>query len=210
MYVAAAILCCAPFARIAAFEVGLGNGTPGGPADGIYYWTIFHLDGLAAGVLLASLARDTSEPGRSFARAGAVALAGCLALLLGTRLLGAQVLHRDTAAGAGFQFSLVALGCMAIVAFALAIEQTRLRILAKPVLPFYGDISYGLYLIHLLVLLGVGWLCERLVTSLQPRTLALITVIIALAAATGIAYVSRWYFEERFLRLKSRLDGRDS
>ena len=210
MYVAAAILCCAPFARIGAFQAGLGQGAPGGPTDSIYYWTIFHLDGLAAGVLLAGLARETSEPGRSFAMAGFVASGGCVALLVGMRLLGEQVLHRSTAAGAGFQFTLVALGCMALVAFALAVEQTRLRTMVKGVLPFYGDISYGLYLIHLLVLLAVAWLCGRLVPSLQPRTLALVTVTLALATATGVAYLSRWHFEEWFLRLKSRLDGRDS
>jgi len=80
-------------------------------------------------------------------------------------------------------------------------------------LQFFGYISYGLYLIHLLVFRLYDRTCQRLVPSLLPRSgrfdLVILRFTIGTALAIFLAYVSRVYFEERFLRLKARwVEGR--
>jgi peptidoglycan/LPS O-acetylase OafA/YrhL len=70
-------------------------------------------------------------------------------------------------------------------------------------LSFYGYISYGLYLVHQFVwdsydrVLGVDG-AQMTFGSLSVRFLA------GMALSTGIAYLSRRYFEDYFLRQKNR------
>lgn len=72
---------------------------------------------------------------------------------------------------------------------------------------FFGDISYGLYLAHQLVFR----LYDRYVagTALggfnQHFGLLMVRCLLTSVMATGIAYVSRRYFEDRFLAQKNRL-----
>ncbi len=71
---------------------------------------------------------------------------------------------------------------------------------------FFGDISYGLYLVHQLVFR----LYDRYVTGTvlggfnQHFGLLLVRCLLTSAIATAIAYVSRRYFEDRFLAQKNR------
>ncbi len=72
---------------------------------------------------------------------------------------------------------------------------------------FFGDISYGLYLVHQLVFR----LYDRYVagTALggfnEHFGLLIVRCLLTSSVATGIAYVSRRYFEDRFLAQKNRL-----
>jgi peptidoglycan/LPS O-acetylase OafA/YrhL len=70
------------------------------------------------------------------------------------------------------------------------------------VLVFLGYISYGLYLVHQLIFMAYERMFAntRLGTS-EFHSIALRCVICA-AVSIGIAYISRKYFEERFLRAK--------
>jgi peptidoglycan/LPS O-acetylase OafA/YrhL len=74
---------------------------------------------------------------------------------------------------------------------------------------FFGNISYGLYMIHLLVFLSY----DRFVPGVLPQSLGQpnswlgvwLRFAIVAAVAVGISYLSRRYFEEPFLRLKDKL-----
>lgn len=72
---------------------------------------------------------------------------------------------------------------------------------------FFGDISYGLYLVHQLV-----FRCYDKYTAGTPLggfnnsfSLLLLRCLITSAIATGIAYLSRRYFEDLFLAQKNKL-----
>jgi peptidoglycan/LPS O-acetylase OafA/YrhL len=75
-------------------------------------------------------------------------------------------------------------------------------------LRFIGRISYGLYLIHLLVFRLYDKACRRFAPSLLPTdghfSIVLVRFAVAGGAAILIAYLSRRFFEEPFLRLKDR------
>jgi len=73
-------------------------------------------------------------------------------------------------------------------------------------LSFYGNISYGLYLIHWIVFMCYdaitrAYVPERAQFSGNIRLLSLRLLVIA--GATLAAWISRKFFEERFLRLKT-------
>ena len=78
----------------------------------------------------------------------------------------------------------------------------------NPVLRFFGYISYGMYLIHFLVFRLYDLLVDRFWPGLKPTAehfrLVCVRFVIVGAASTGLAYLSRKYYEERFLRLKDR------
>jgi peptidoglycan/LPS O-acetylase OafA/YrhL len=98
------------------------------------------------------------------------------------------------------------------VAWALLAGTSRWKALVnRPVLQFFGEISYGVYLIHMLIF----DLEDRLLGNLFPSLSAagghfdsmVLLFIIAAGFTVVVAYLSRWYFEEPFLRLKRRSEG---
>jgi peptidoglycan/LPS O-acetylase OafA/YrhL len=86
------------------------------------------------------------------------------------------------------------------------------HIVRRPVLQFFGEISYGLYLIHTLVFEVTGHFVAPVAIRLErltvqgdaPLTLILIRFLVGAVAATLIAFLSRRYFEEPFLKLKDK------
>jgi peptidoglycan/LPS O-acetylase OafA/YrhL len=72
---------------------------------------------------------------------------------------------------------------------------------------FLGYLSYGLYLVHPLIFSIYDRFAAR--TRFAPVTthfgLLVARFLVAAGVSTGIAYLSRRFFEERFLRLKSVL-----
>jgi len=198
--VAAGICVLVPVLRAVAFERGL--------TKGLASYTWFVLDGLAAGSLLAILLRTNITR-------GTVKLL-CWALLSGALAAGVigapyGILTRNTALGAALQHTVISgLFSGVLLAFLLIGTSKWKNLVNHPVLVFFGYISYGVYLIHLLMFRIYDKLGHRFWPGLLPTDdhfgLVLLRFACAGGTAVGIAYLSRKYFENKFLALKARLE----
>ena len=184
-------------ARCAAFRLGKDPG-------GHYTWLV--ADGLAFGSLLAVLLR-----GRIGTRKGAFWIsiaATTAALLLG---LGTRLLKLPLFSGA-FDITAINLTCTGLVSISLWLGTGRLcNLFQRPLLAFFGYISYGLYLFHMLFFN----IFDRVQHALSPAFtsykgqfgLMVLRFIIVAPVAVAFSYLSRRYFEQPFLNLKKRLTG---
>jgi peptidoglycan/LPS O-acetylase OafA/YrhL len=119
------------------------------------------------------------------------------------------ILTRERMLGAALQGTIINLVFAGFLLLVLLLgTSTHRRYVNNSVLRFLGYISYGLYLVHLLVFRMYDKLCQMLWPSLQPTSghfdLIVLRFFLGGGAAVGIAYLSRKYFEEKFLRLKDR------
>jgi len=168
-----------------------------------YTWNA--ADGLACGAMVAAWLREFEPERKRVAQVAGALAAAAVTLLAGGIPLG--ILNRHQPMGAALQvvpwqllFTAALLG--ALLAGSAGKEWARSRWLE-----FFGRISYGLYLYHLLVFEGYDWLAERTGESgANAPTFGELAIrfLVAGGLAVGIAYLSREYFEERFLRLKGR------
>jgi peptidoglycan/LPS O-acetylase OafA/YrhL len=177
-----------------------------GPECSYYTWNV--ADGLAYGAVLAIVMRAYSFQRRqlfwfslfSFGLGGIVALAG----------LPFGIVSRTHPVGAALQGIPWDLACLGILGVFILAGTSKLQWLVTPrLLLFLGDISYGLYLVHILVMIEtwkfLGWLAPGFVSSLTPTMLLWVRFAIVGLLSVLVAYVSRWYFEEPFLKLKNKL-----
>ena len=188
-----------PLLRAVAFTTG--------HASGIAAYSWFVADGLAMGGVLAALLR-TSITRRQVRLIGAFLLLLAVTVAALGRPLG--ILTRDRPLGAALQLTVLnlAFGGALLLVLLLGTSQWK-RYVNSPVLGFFGYISYGLYLIHLLVFRIYDRLAQLVWAPLQPRDgqfgLIVLRFVCVFALSTGLAYLSRTFFEERFLRLKQPL-----
>jgi peptidoglycan/LPS O-acetylase OafA/YrhL len=94
-----------------------------------------------------------------------------------------------------------------MVALALLLGTSSWKALVnRPGLQFLGEISYGVYLIHMLVFDLEDRIVDRWFPSMSKVTGNFPSMVllfgIAASFTVAVAYLSRWYFEEPFLRLK--------
>jgi peptidoglycan/LPS O-acetylase OafA/YrhL len=153
--------------------------------------TVTHLDGIAMGSLIA-LGLYTLPLGR---RTWLV-LGGC-GVLVGFALAGTVAggtAFLDTALTCGFGGTVLA-----------AISSTGAHnplnvVLRRGPLAYYGKISYGLYMIHIMVFIYYGWFDARMDKYGMAGDLAVVGVRLA---ASTVAATLLWYgFESRILKLK--------
>jgi peptidoglycan/LPS O-acetylase OafA/YrhL len=153
--------------------------------------TLIHLDGLAWGSLLA-LALHTIRLGRRFWLG--LGLAG---LVLGIGAAG------TIAAGTGYLDSALAMGYAGGILALIATTGARTPInavLHSGPLAFYGRISYGVYMTHIMIFIYFGAFDLRMDRYGIPGNLAVVAV--RLAATTAVA-TALWYgFESQILKLK--------
>lgn len=168
-----------------------------------YTWLV--ADGLALGAVLAALARGPwGTRVRMWRVAGILFLASLLIFGAGypfgifraSRFLGMTL--RGTALNLFFAGT---------VALALLVGTSSWKALVnRPVLQFFGEISYGVYLIHMLVFDLEDRIVERWFPSLSKVAGHFASMVLLFGIAAGftvaVAYLSRRYFEEPFLRLK--------
>jgi peptidoglycan/LPS O-acetylase OafA/YrhL len=175
-----------------------------------YTWN--SLDGLACGAAFSLLLREY-QPKRS-----TLWLISYLLLIIATVIwiLGFPfgILTRQTPVGAALQVVPWHLAFTAMLSIFLLVGTGPWRaIVCIRSLRFLGYISYGLYLIHLL-----GFACvDRLFVHFSKNplegpgfTLLILRLVSAGAISISLAFLSRKYFEERFLRLKNRLSSSSS
>ena len=158
-------------------------------------------DNLAIGAVLAILLRWPGVTLRQFAALGWVqslaGLAGVMALFAAHRMGTTDVLRNSLG------LSCFLLICGSAVVLMLCLFRERRLPEWMRVLVFFGDISYGLYLIHLLLLqiydrrFGTGFAADW--------RLMLVRFLAVNGVAVGIAVVSRRWFEDPILRMKSRI-----
>jgi peptidoglycan/LPS O-acetylase OafA/YrhL len=170
----------------------------------IHEYTWNSLDGLACGALLALCLREYQVTRNKLARICSAALilsslAWCCAIPLG-------ILSRDTPVGAALQITLVNVGFTGLLGlFLVAGSGESAKMVQIPILQFLGYLSYGLYLFHLFLFqMYDRVLAEKWHYVQAPNDMGHLLARMAVVGAVSVAaaYVSRKYFEERFLRLK--------
>jgi peptidoglycan/LPS O-acetylase OafA/YrhL len=175
------------------------------PMGNPYSATWLVTDNLAAGTLIAILLRT---PLATLSRVRSLTLGvGLLsmALLIGGFRL--HIMNKTTALGAAFQPEPFILLFSALLLLSLQYgNHPRIFRLTRP-LRFYGYISYGLYLFHVLGFSVYQDLFSDFNHPLPVLTAGLLLLRLCgvLAAVTVFCFLSRRYFEEYFLRLKDRL-----
>lgn len=155
--------------------------------------SLIHLDGIAFGSLLALGLYTLRLDRRTWL------VIGIAGFVLG---LGAAA---TIAGGTAFLDSALALGYAGAVLAAMASSGAGNPVnllLRRGPLAFYGRISYGLYMIHIMIFIYFGWFDLKM----DPYGIAgnLAIVGFRLAAATACATVLWYGFESQILKLKRR------
>jgi peptidoglycan/LPS O-acetylase OafA/YrhL len=176
----------------------------------IFMLTPCRMDTLLLGGLIALLVRGDSGwiPRRwmaPIAIAAAIVIAGNTLWHLGADM-------RDYFFGATFGYSVIALGCVAVLVASLEPETFAHRIFRWSLLRSLGKYSYGIYVLHIFVAHGMATLTARLLgTSLRiwltphlhSRPLAVLVEFCVNATAVFVAaFLSYQLYEVHFLRLK--------
>ncbi|MGO9405441.1 MAG: acyltransferase family protein [Terriglobales bacterium] len=194
-----AICILVPVARAVSFRHGYFQGGD--------WYTWLNADGLAEGSLLALVLRGSVT--RKQAAAGATLLLTMAPIVL---IAGAPfgLLSRQTMLGAGLQLTLVhSFFVGLLVLFLMLGSSSRKGLVNSSSLQFFGYISYGLYLIHLMIFHVYDKVTRTFWPWLQPSVghfdLIVLRFAVGGAVAVGLAYLSRKYYEEWFLQLKERI-----
>jgi len=193
-----AIILLEPVARGLCFAFG---------GEGISSYTWLVADGLAVG---ASLALYVHSP--RFSRVGlAKVCGGLIAVASVMLLLGAPygILTRRSLLGGELQLTGANLLFGGLLGTALLVGTGPYGFLTRPWgLGFFGNISYGLYLIHQLAFNCYDQVVKSHWPALASRmgrfNLMTMRFVIASTVAIVVSVLSRYYFEESFLRLKDR------
>lgn len=179
----------------------------GHTAEGGYTWLV--ADGLASGALLAILSRTLLVE--------RAAMKWFCTLCLGATILIMAVgfpfgiLSPTTLAGASLRLTLFGTLFTGMLSLALLLGTSGwARIVQRPILQFFGEISYGLYLIHTLVFDIIDHFSPRVLPSMGRLAvqgyfgMMVVRFLVAGGLTVGFAWLSRRFFEECFLELKDR------
>ncbi len=154
--------------------------------------TLIHLDGLALGSLIA-VALRTFQPSARLCRNIA-----WMAIAVATPVLGYLLYY-----GSAFSDSFLALAFAGMLLLGLAESGSGswyTKALAWRPLRFYGKISYGLYMIHILTFVLIGAFDKKMERYGTAGDLTVVAVRFALA--TLVAWAMFHWFERPILRLK--------
>jgi peptidoglycan/LPS O-acetylase OafA/YrhL len=198
--VSVGIVVFVPILRAVCFTLGWGK-------DGLAWYTWFVADALAAGSLLAIILRTAITRKHAIRLCASLLSCGIALGILG-RPFG--IATRERLLGAALQHTTIDIfSAGVLLLFLLAGSGAKKNYVNNSVLRFFGYISYGLYLDHLLAFRIYDRICFRYRPGMVPSNdhfeLVLLRFVVAATLAIGAAYLSRKYFEERFLRLKDRL-----
>ncbi len=194
-FFAIAFALAATIARVVTWRLGY---------DYFAHYTWLVADGLALGSLLAVLLR-----GPLGTRKG-LKLISLAALLASALLILPDFPLRGPLAGGSFHITALNLLCAAVVGGALLLGSSTWSFLVEHrVLRFFGEISYGLYLLHMLVFNILDNIQHEFFPHIPSFTdhfgITVARFVIGGSLAIGSAFLSRRYFEEPFLRMKDRV-----
>jgi peptidoglycan/LPS O-acetylase OafA/YrhL len=198
-YFAIAIVVVCPILRAIAYKLGLQYGAG-------YTWLV--ADGLAIGSLLGVLSRSWLVDRSWMKRASICCMAAGVTLIAVGVPFG--ILLGRTFAGGVFRLTALNVFFTGALGSTLVLGTGNLKwIVLRPTLQFFGKISYGLYLIHMLAFDFTDHLIAKYVPDPAAAVRGSFSLMclrfgIAGAIAIGVAALSRKYFEEQFLRLKER------
>lgn len=197
--IAISIFALTPLLRWWGYEY---SGRPGGWVS-LYTWC--NLDGLALGALLAIWVRARTfcrgDLGRVAFPALIVGIAGCVWSALG--LWSRAILFSSFCNAAAF----------GLISSALLVGTSQRKSLVdRPVLRFFGWLSYGLYLVHVFAFRVVDVVFSRWWSILQPSNNPVLAILVRFllgsAIAISIAYLSRRSLEAKFLNMGARYRSR--
>jgi peptidoglycan/LPS O-acetylase OafA/YrhL len=163
-----------------------------------FYFTLSRLDGLSIGAALAIFARQKPEGLSRF-----VPLSKWLLCILGPTLAFSQLLvtgHHLPVVQV-LKSTLIALLYASFIVLAIENKCGKYigKALASNVLGSIGKYSYGMYVFHPFILIGLRYI------GIQYSFLGLLTSILVTYL---VAWLSWTFFESRFLRLKSHFEYR--
>lgn len=67
-----------------------------------------------------------------------------------------------------------------------------------------GDVSYGIYMYHMLVIFAVILFLQHFLAGLSPLVSTLVFYFLITAGTFLVAFLSKYFFENKFLKLKTR------
>jgi peptidoglycan/LPS O-acetylase OafA/YrhL len=178
----------------------------GSVSSGGYTWLV--ADGLAIGALLGVLSRGRLAGRGAMRQFSLVCILASITLFaVGTPF---GIWRGSLLFGALFRLTAFNLFFTGLLGATLPVGASRWKwIVQRPILQWLGEISYGLYLVHMLAFDFVNYWIIRFAPEafahLASRFgLMVLRFILSSAIAVFAAFLSRRYFEERFLKLKDR------
>jgi peptidoglycan/LPS O-acetylase OafA/YrhL len=153
--------------------------------------SLTHIDGIAMGSLIAIGLHTLALSRRAWLTLG---LAGIIAGFIAAATVAGGTAFLDSALATGFGGAVLA-----------SIASTGARnplnaTLRRGPLAFYGRISYGMYMTHIMVFIYFGWVDRRMDAHGIAGNLAV--VAFRLAASTAVASALWYGFESQILKLK--------
>jgi peptidoglycan/LPS O-acetylase OafA/YrhL len=189
-----------PVVRYALAEFGI-------PAKGVTWGEI---DGLACGALIAAILRMRHWSRRQFAWFCTALVA--FGLVMAIIVADCGWMTRRSIGGIALQETPFNIAFAGFLGYALLLgASASSRYVRLTVLQFFGDTSYCLYLIHLLVFtlydrVWAQWFAANYKTSFSLLCLRFVAV---LGCASALAAISKRWFEDPFLRLKSKFASKN-
>jgi len=203
-FICIGIILLSPIARLITFLIAQKNG---GMSFVYNEYTWNSADGLACGGLLAVCLRLCEPTRRQLFRSMLILLGTSLAIWIAAMPWG--IWTRQKAVGASLQIVPWQFLFVALLGFFLLIGSSRWKWLVqlKPLM-FFGEISYGLYLYHLLLFGLVDFVARsKSLTMIGTHNLRplLLRFAIAFSSALAVSVLSRQLLENPILSMKRRL-----
>jgi len=197
LFCCVAVIIASPLLRLATYFLTEKNGKMFYVCND-YTWN--SLDGLASGAVLAIILREYPVSRRGLL----VMLSICciIAFLIFAIGLPHGLASRENRVGASLQLVPFHLLFVALLGVFLLVGSSRYRpiVQLKPLM-FFGELSYGPYLYHLLLF----YFFRLPSLHFKPFSMLVFRFLMVSTAASLVAFLSRRQLEDRFLALKDRL-----
>lgn len=180
----------------------------GDPLQATYKLTVCRADGLLAGAWLATAVRGRLRE-TALRLAPVTLVLGIIACLWIAFTTGNFDFERNRAVNV-FAYSALALTGTSLIALTLSSGSTAARVLQWRPLRFFGQYSYGLYVLHQIIAAAIEYrfgAALRSSFSVHKALFHITFLVIVLSLSIPLAMLSYHFFERPFLRLKRFFDA---